>query len=176
MFIDENGNALLTVEELTSLASKFKKTCFNRGDTIFRQGELGIKAYIILSGTVRGKIEYKETSPTLPGQEFSMGKGALLGEISLITGIPRTATVYTDNVVEALVLSKETFAHLLNLRPEIPEMLADLVAQRQEANRVMLKRLKHFDDLDISQKLDFDKISEHFQRIVIDILYESTRE
>jgi len=166
LLVDEEGHPLLTVEELSTLTSRVKPVHFHKGETIFHQGEAGQTAYIILSGKVKGRVEYKETSQ---GKEFEMGRGTLFGEISLITGLSRTATTYTEQHVELLELSRQTFAHLLALRPEIPEVLADLVVQRQEGDEAMLHRLKHFADRDVGKTLDRDNIMARFGRMGIEV-------
>ena len=162
LLVDREGHSLLTVEELSTLASRVKPIHFDKGQTIFYQGEPGETAYIILSGKVKGKVEYQQTSQV---KEFEMGRGTLFGEITLMTGLSRTATTYTEQNVELLELSRETFAHLLALRPEIPEVLADLVVQRQEADKAALHKLKHFDDTEVGKTLDRHRILARFQRI-----------
>ena len=166
LLVDSEGHPLLTVEELSTLTSRVKPVHFYKGETIVHQGEPGETAYMILRGKVKGRVEYEETSQR---KEFEMGPGALFGEISLITGLSRTATTYTEQHVELLELSRQTFAHLLALRPEIPEVLADLVVQRQEGDEATLHRLKHFADSDVGETLDRDNILARFGRMGIEV-------
>lgn len=167
LLVDENGNSLLSPEELGLLTSKMNLVCFKRGDVIFHQGDPGTTAYIILDGIVKGRVEYQETSQM---KEFEMGTGALFGEISLIAGIPRTATIYAEQSVDILELSNETFVYLLNLRPEVQEVLADLAVQRQATDQVMLSKLEHLNESDIAEKFDRSKVIERLQRMGLDIL------
>jgi CRP-like cAMP-binding protein len=54
--------------------------------------------------------------------------------MNLITGNPRTATLRVDGETELLAIPKEAFMRILALRPEMPERLAGLVAQRAAQN------------------------------------------
>ncbi|MEO0988409.1 MAG: carotenoid oxygenase family protein [Cyanobacteria bacterium J06639_14] len=167
LLVDENGNSLLSLEELSLLSSRIKLVSFQHGDVIFHQGDSGKTAYIILNGIIKGRVKYQKSYPI---KDFEMRTGALFGEISLITGIPRTATIYVEQTADILELSEETFVYLLNLRPEVQEVLADLATQRQATDQVMLNELEYFDDPDIAQKFERSKIIEHLQRMGLDIL------
>jgi CRP-like cAMP-binding protein len=61
--------------------------------------------------------------------------GDCLGEMSLLTGDPRSATVVADGEVEALELSRAVFQPLVKEHPEILTRLSELLARRQAANQ-----------------------------------------
>ena len=78
---------------------------YSPGDTILREGESGNTAYIIHQGSV-------EVSKKLLGQDqvlATLSKGDFFGEISLISDVPRTATITAIDEVQLLELNWETF-------------------------------------------------------------------
>ena len=65
---------------------------------------------------------------------FEIGEGAVVGEMSLLTGAPRSATLTTATGCELLAFDQEAFVALLELHEEVPERLAELAASREAAN------------------------------------------
>ena len=136
---DREGKPLLGYEEIRDLASSLKFVRYTDKEILFRQGDEGDDCYIVVSGMLRGRIEYRDG---VPPQEFEIGTGALLGEMSLITGMPRTATIIGGEEVELLKITTDAFTRLLALRAEIPEQLSRLAADRAAKNAAGLERLK----------------------------------
>ena len=78
---------------------------YSPGEVILREGDSGDTAYIIHQGQV-------EVSKQLLGQDqilATLGKGDFFGEISLISDVPRTATITAVDEVQLLELNWETF-------------------------------------------------------------------
>lgn len=95
----------LTPEQTTALAQCLRRANLPKGHTIFREGDAGETAYFIVSG----EIEVSASSPTEEDCSLAtIGAGQILGEISLLTGCPRTATAVTLGAVEAWEMSRET--------------------------------------------------------------------
>ncbi len=67
---------------------------------------------------------------------------ALFGEMSLLTGLPRSATMTAATDCELLEFDGRAFAHLLSLREEIPHVLSDLAAARAAENAESLEKLR----------------------------------
>ena len=88
--VDESGQPLLTSAALIQLASNLQWLERSGGEVLFRQGENGQSAYILVQGEVEGTIAYAGTSSS---KVFRLGAGELVGEMSLLTGLPRTATI-----------------------------------------------------------------------------------
>ncbi len=103
----------LTESELTSLSADFVSRQFRQGDMIFLQGDPGQSLYLIESGRVRIYVQADS------GQETSViyyTTGDIFGELSVIDGLPRSAsaTALDDTVV--LMLSRDRLrAHLRTL-------------------------------------------------------------
>ena len=139
ILVDEQDRPLVSREEMRALVGLMRHVPYTRGETIFRQGEAGESCFVVVRGQIRGSIENE--GATEPGR-FTVGPGGVLGEMSLTTGLPRTATIAAEDEVELLEIPREAFARLLGLRPEIPEILARVVSGRAAANAEALEKLK----------------------------------
>lgn len=138
LLADAEGRPMVTPQELESVAREVRHVRFTKGETIFRQGDGGETAYVVVQGTVQGRVEH----PDAPATIFELGPGSLFGEMNLMTGNPRNATLTAPVETELLAIPKEAFARLLALRPEMPEKLSELVAQRAAQNAAAYARSK----------------------------------
>ncbi len=161
--VDGEGKPLLEEEDLRQLAGFLRFVRYTDGEALFRQGEAGEDCYIVTRGRVRARIEEQDD---LPAHEIEIGEGALVGEMSLLTGLPRTATVSAVGEVELLEVTARAFARLLALRPEIPEKLADLVADRAEENAAALERLKTLKKSEVAESLKRENILKRFLHFI----------
>jgi CRP/FNR family transcriptional regulator, cyclic AMP receptor protein len=92
------------------------------GKTMTREGERGREFFVLLEGTadVRQKGARIRT----------LGEGDFLGEIALVTKLPRTATVTTTSAVRALVITDRDFASLLKRSPQIGVGILEALGER----------------------------------------------
>ena len=100
-----------TKRELGEIALITDEIDFKPGKALITQGEPGRQFYVILDGEV-GVVRDGETLPQRGGTEF-------YGEISLVSGVPATATVTTTTATRALVISQRNFKTLLERSPNI---------------------------------------------------------
>ena len=122
--------AELSNESLLRLGSCLKIAEFAASEVIVREGAPGVSMYIIKSGVV----EVRKKDPTT-GIDFLVAKlsdNAAVGEMSLLTGKPRTATVITIHPTVVYTLSRADFRNLLTHHPEISLGLARIMAERLE--------------------------------------------
>ncbi|HMJ10367.1 MAG TPA: mechanosensitive ion channel family protein, partial [Polyangiaceae bacterium] len=118
----------LSQEEREHLAEGLKFTPFTRGETITRQGREAHWLYIIVKGEAVVKVSASER----PEREVARLKaGDFFGEMSLLTGAPRSATVVAHSDVECYRLDRVIFQELLERRPEIAEQVAEVLARRR---------------------------------------------
>jgi len=89
------------------------------GQALFRQGQAGDSMYLLLSGRLAVKLEHEDGSET---QLAELLPGAPVGEIALLTGQPRTASVYASTDAELLRCSRSSYERLAE---EHPDELAD---------------------------------------------------
>jgi CRP-like cAMP-binding protein len=66
-----------------------------------------------------------------PVEVARLGPDAILGEMSLVTGTPRTATVRALSVCEVLVIGHDEFAKVLEHYPDIAQRISEVLASRQ---------------------------------------------
>jgi CRP-like cAMP-binding protein len=132
--------APLTDEERLALASELKPSPFVVGDIANRQGEPADSLYILARGQVG--IFHDSADSTPPRQRLATLHGpAYFGEMGLLTGQPRTATVAAESDVLCYRLGKPGFEAILRSRPELAQALSQTVVARQAANDATLASL-----------------------------------
>ena len=90
---------------LETVADRASEITFDDGDTVTREGEPGDTFYIVTDGRLRVSKQGTKLR--------DLGPGDFLGEISLVDGGPRTATVTADGRVEALVIRRADFLEMI---------------------------------------------------------------
>jgi type IV pilus assembly protein PilB len=122
--------AELNPDSLAKLGTCLKTAEFPPAEVIVREGAPGVSMYIIKSGLV----EVRKKDPTT-GIDFlvaQLSDGAAVGEMSLLTGKPRSATVTTVQPTVVFTLTRADFRNLLTQHPEISLGLARILAERLE--------------------------------------------
>ena len=122
--------AELSPDSLAKLGTCLKTAEFPPAEVIVREGAPGVSMYIIKSGLV----EVRKKDPTT-GIDFlvaQLTEGAAVGEMSLLTGKPRSATVTTVQPTVVFTLTRADFRNLLTQHPEISLGLARILAERLE--------------------------------------------
>jgi CRP-like cAMP-binding protein len=102
---------------LEIIAGIVEETSFPAGAVLVREGDAGESLIIIRSGSA----SVEQGGRTLR----QLGAGDFLGEIALIDGRPRTATVTATEPIEALVIDRAGFARIMD---EFPVIRYDLVS------------------------------------------------
>jgi small-conductance mechanosensitive channel len=119
----------LTPEELRSIAAGLKSAPFVPGEAMTRQGAEAHWLYLIARGQaeVRVSVDGGATSERVA----LLRDGDFFGEMGLMTGEPRSATVVALTDVECYRLDKETFKAALQSRPEIAQDISGVLARRR---------------------------------------------
>jgi CRP-like cAMP-binding protein len=112
----------LSRKELEALASVADEMDLPEGKTLTREGERGREFFVLLKGTADVHQNEKKIA--------TLGEGDFLGEIALVTRLPRTATVTTTSPVRALVISDRDFSALLKRSPEIGQGVLEALGER----------------------------------------------
>jgi small-conductance mechanosensitive channel/CRP-like cAMP-binding protein len=120
--------APLTDAERLELAGQLSTAPFRRGETITRQGNEAHYLYIIAKGDAEVRVGADGAEARVVAK---LGAGQVFGEMGLMTGEPRSATVValTDSVCYRL--DKRAFSEILQRRPEIAEAISHLLAKRK---------------------------------------------
>ena len=126
----------MTDEELRVLAERLRYSPFAKGNIIARQGDQKSHwLYIIINGEAEVYLE----SPGGGRRAIrDLAKGSFFGEMGLMTGAPRSASVVAKTDVECYRLDKEMFEEILRARPGIAEEMSNiLVSRRAELNTAL---------------------------------------
>jgi len=116
--------------EQKQLAASLGHRPYAQGDVIFRQGERDHFLYLIDSGRADVFVSGDEGDEAYA---FSLQEGEIFGEIGLLTGEARGATVKAASALGCYVLGKEDISDLLIKRPEIVEEMSLVMVSRQSA-------------------------------------------
>lgn len=114
--------------ELAALADAMKSESFAPGEIVLRQGEPGGSAYIVRRGHVRILISRQDG---MSEQVGGIAPGGFFGEMSLLTGEPRSATAIAADQVDCYRLAKPELDSVFAAHPELAEDVAALLAERQ---------------------------------------------
>jgi small-conductance mechanosensitive channel/CRP-like cAMP-binding protein len=120
---------VLSNEQLSELAQRLETQMFAPGETICRQGESGETFYIIKNGQVEISA-YDGQGHVTPLR--TMGIGDFFGEMSLLTGAPRSATVTALKETDVLVIDKEDMRCMLEENSQLAEHISRVLAVRQQ--------------------------------------------
>jgi CRP-like cAMP-binding protein len=152
---EKAGELLLSNEEIRGLAAYVQRHKYAPGEVLFRQGDLGESCFVVAKGAIKGEITTEEKGEKYTS-DFKVEAGGIFGEMSLFTGMPRTATGIVGAESELLEIRAEAFAQLLEQNPALAEIIAEIVSKRNEKNREFLKKIKELSAQDIE-----DSISKH---------------
>ena len=119
----------LGAEGQVQLAQRVRRELFGAGEVIIRAGDAGDTFHMIASGevAVRAGVGGKE-------QEVArLSRGDFFGEMSLLTGEPRAATVAALSDATVVSMSRAAFAEALAHHTSVAHELADILGKRQAA-------------------------------------------
>jgi small-conductance mechanosensitive channel len=131
----------LREEELRLLLPGVTAQKFGSGEVIVREGDNGNSLYIIRSGTV-------EILAAKDGKQVHMRdltRPAFFGEMALMTGEPRTATIRARTDAELLELSRDGFTELFKAHPATASQIGEVIALRNTERRELLASAPHGD-------------------------------
>ncbi len=114
-------------EHLSKLAGHARHAVFAPGETIFRQGDAGNSLFVIRRGAIMLQLDHAHGSQPLARLET----GAYFGEMSLLTGEPRSATACAVSDCELLMIEERHLRPLLEAHPEVLESVSRIIAQRR---------------------------------------------
>ena len=122
----------LEEEELRSLVDHLVPAPFAAGDVITRQGAVAHWLYIL----TEGEAEVWVDAPGAPRRRVTMiGPGNVFGEMGMMTGDPRTATVTARTDVHCYRLDKAGFEGIIRSRPAIAEEISRVLETRAHGLR-----------------------------------------
>jgi small-conductance mechanosensitive channel/CRP-like cAMP-binding protein len=131
--------APLNDDESHALAAQLRPAPMAAGDVITQQGEPSDSLYIL----ARGGVEIFRDGEHRQGRKLlaKLAAPAFFGEMGLLTGQARTATIIAGSEVLCYRLDKSGFEAIIQARPELAEAMSRTVAARQAANDATLASL-----------------------------------
>ncbi len=135
---------VLNDEQILLLSTRSNLCEFRQGAVLMEQGAAASSMFIILEGAARITLVLAEG---LPQELAVLASGDVVGEMSLMTGAPRSATVTAMTRIRAIEITKESIEELLQRSPELLLRFSELLALRQQeqsnlANRAVFKSVQ----------------------------------
>jgi len=107
-------------EELVAVIRGLKLLTFDAGDILVTEGAPGDSLFILTTGTVKAFVKNPRGDSV---KVHELGEGSFFGEISVLTGKPRTATLTAAGPCEVLELDKATLDAITQRHPRVLEVL-----------------------------------------------------
>ncbi len=132
---------VLKKDEREALIREMELETHDEGSVIISEGDAGASMYIITSGEV--KVYTRGTGKSGNIYLAKLGEGDFFGEVSVLTGKPRTATITASSQTELLRLDKEKLDNALATYPGIRKVLDDIYKKRAAHTvEAMIENLK----------------------------------
>jgi CRP-like cAMP-binding protein len=117
----------LAARELDALVAVARTVVVRARQELFHKGDPGAQIYVV----IRGKLKALTTSEEGADVVFNIhGPGEMLGEVALLTGEPRSATIQAIENSELLVIDRRDFLACLKREPEVAVKLLGVLAAR----------------------------------------------
>jgi len=115
-----------SVDEMVAVIQGLKLMTFERGKVILKQGDKGDSLYMLTAGSVR--VFMKKD-----GKQVKLGdleEGAFFGEVSILTGKPRSATIVALTDCELLELDRATLDEIVQKQPHVWDVMQEFAKER----------------------------------------------
>lgn len=146
------------------LARAFKTQLFARREVVIEQGVEGDTFYMIGSGRFEVFVKKAKAKHRFGVKVAELGPGNFFGEMSLLTGEARTATVVAVEESEVYALGKEDFREILQGHPEVSAQLAAAASERVTQNLALIS--KYLTEHEQKTMADKDK-ADHIRRAIL---------
>jgi CRP-like cAMP-binding protein len=111
---------------------------FGPGTIVFKQGEPGDRMFVIKSGVLEVITQPADNTPAVT--VAFLGVGEVVGELALLTGSPRSATIRCPENAELFRLDKGVFDDLMASLPGMARSMCEVIARRLEATTLKSRR------------------------------------
>lgn len=129
----------LAKEDLELLAMATQEVTYKKGQTIITSEEIGSTFFIVKSGRV------KVTSDAFGGREIvlaTLHPLAFFGEMSIIDGEPRSATITALEETNLITMEREVFMRILHRYPQITIKILTILCQRLRRADELIQSLR----------------------------------
>ena len=111
------------------LAVRMQQRIVPGGEVVIQAGDAGNSMFVIFEGLLHASVPGHDGLSTV--RVGSLGAGSFFGEISALTGEPRSATVTAACDSLIFEIQKDAFASLIATRPDVLQVLGDAIAARR---------------------------------------------
>lgn len=118
--------------DLVAVIQGLELATYGPGDILILEGDPGTSLFVITSGVVRAFVKQPDGKNK---QVREMGEGSFFGEIAVLSGKPRTATVTAKTTVEALILERKTLDNICKTHPSVRTTLQKFAAERLKTGK-----------------------------------------
>lgn len=134
---------------------------FGPGQIVFNQGEAGDRFYVIKSGVLEVITQPVDNTP--PVTVAFLGVGEIVGELALLTGSPRSATIRCPENAELFRVDKAVFDDLMVSLPGMARAMCEVIARRLEATTLKSRRVE---TKELSGNLEFFDLATVIQTLI----------
>ena len=129
--------------QLKLLAFTSQRLTFEAGQDLFRLGDVGDSAYIIISGEADVLVDKEGTEVAVA----KVGKNEIVGEIAILCNVPRTATIRAVTELTALKIPKDLFFRLIAEFPDMGvQVMAELARRLHRTTQQLTEALAKLED------------------------------
>jgi small-conductance mechanosensitive channel/CRP-like cAMP-binding protein len=121
-------------EEIRKLSEKVRLKVFAAGEMVVRQNEEGDSLFLVMRGVLDVLIDGSRVG--------TLSEGSIFGEMSLLTGERRKATVVASTEVHLVEISKEDIGPMIQSNPDLLDKLSAILAHREEMNIAHRKKME----------------------------------
>lgn len=146
---------------LNAVVSQGTFETFGPGAIVFKQGEPGDRMYVIKSGVLEVITQPSDNTPTVT--VAFLGVGEVVGELALLTGSPRSATIRCPENAELFRLDKAVFDDLMGSLPGMARSMCEVIARRLEATTLKSRRAE---SKQLSGNLEFFDLATVIQTLI----------
>ena len=125
-------------DELIAVIRGFRLKTFEAGDIIIIEGDSGNSLFVVTTGKVKAFVRNPAGGEPLLVRR--MADGDFFGEISILSGKPRTATVTAATACELLELDRATLEEIVASHPHVRQVLEDFYISRASTQEEAMKR------------------------------------
>ena len=150
----------LSNEEIENVAINSERIHFNKDQYIIKQNDEGDSLFIIADGVVGVTVDNDKGEKVMVSK---LGVGDFFGEMSLMTGEPRTANIVAEIPCVVLKVNKDTIKNIFSKNPEIYDYVANILAKRKLA-------LDKSKDKSLKENEESKKLSIEIKKAIINFL------
>src|SRR5467141_2041035 len=138
----------LSEDQLNQMVNQARLRLFGRGEPVIEEGAAGDSMFVMLRGAA--KVFVSKNGSKI--QVATLGAGDCFGEMSVLTGEPRSATVRADGDCYVMEIGKPVMAEVLSGAPSCMEQLSQLLAQRKMETDGILKEARSMDEHALTER------------------------